>query len=177
LRFVVRTAGDPLALVEPVSRIGATLGPHQPLTEMYTLETLIAQSLTEERFYTQLLSTFGLVAFGIAIIGIYGTVAYSARLRLREIGIRIAVGAEPGSIRRLVIGQGLAPVVIGIVAGCAGAVFLVRGFAATLHHISPVDGPSFALGAGLFILLAVLAALIPARRAARVDPVEVLRTD
>ncbi len=91
------------------------------LTEIYPLDTLLAQSLTEERFYSRLLGSFGLVAFGLAGLGIYGSVAYSVRLRMREIGIRVAFGAQPGVIWRLVVGQGMAPVIVGIGVGCAGA--------------------------------------------------------
>jgi putative ABC transport system permease protein len=177
LRFVVRSIGDPLALVQAVRAAGATVDARQPLHELYTLETLISQSLTEERFYTQLLIVFGLFAFGLAAFGVYGSAAYAARLRLREIGIRIAFGAQPGAIRRLMVGQGLGPVAVGIVAGCAGAVPLVRGLESLLHGIAPLDLPGFAAGIGLFLVVAAVAALIPARRAAAVDPIEVLRAD
>jgi putative ABC transport system permease protein len=177
LRFVVRTAGDPLALVDRVRDIAANLAPSQPLTEMYTLERLIAESLTEERFYTQLLSAFGLVAFALAAIGVYGSVAYSVRLRMPEIGVRIAFGARPGAIRRLIVGRGLAPVAIGVVAGCGGAAVLVRGLASLLHDVAPLDPASFAAAAVLFAIAAAVAALIPACRAASVDPIEVLRSD
>lgn len=177
LRFVVRTSGDPLALVPAVRAAAATVDRHQPLNEVFTLETLIAQSLTAERFYTQLLMAFGGVAFALAAFSVYGTVAYSARLRQREIGIRIAFGAQPGAIRRLVVGQGLAPVAAGVVAGCGGGALLVRSLTGLLHGVSPFDLPSFAAAAGLLVAVAAVAALIPARRAASVDPIEVLRSD
>ena len=121
LRFVVRTAGDPMTLVPAVRELAAAIDPRQALTEIYPLDTLLAQSLTEERFYSRLLGSFGLVAFGLAGLGIYGSVAYSVRLRMREIGIRVAFGAQPGVIWRLVVGQGMAPVIVGIGVGCAGA--------------------------------------------------------
>jgi putative ABC transport system permease protein len=177
LRFVVRSAGDPLALTEPIRRSAAAIDPRQPLAEIYTLETLVAQSLSEERFYAQLLGAFGLVAFGLATAGVYGSVAYSARLRLREIGIRVAFGAAPAAVHRMIIRQGMAPVVVGILAGAAGATMLVRGLEALLHGISPLDAPSFVAAAAGFAAAAALAAWLPARRAARVDPVEILRAD
>jgi len=177
MRYVLRADADPMALVPTIRRLAAELDAHQPITEIYPLETLVAQSVTEERFYAQLLAAFGALAFVIAAAGIYGTVAYDARLRLREMGIRIAFGARPAAIRRLIVGQGLLPVAVGIVIGCAGAVALVRGLAGLVHGISPLDAPSFVAGALALAAVATLAALIPARRAATVDPIEVLRPD
>ncbi|MGD8331755.1 MAG: ABC transporter permease, partial [Acidobacteriota bacterium] len=177
MRYVLRADGDPLALVPTIRRLAAEIDGRQAVTEIYPLETLVAQSVAEERFYAQVLAAFGALAFVIAAAGIYGTVAYNARLRLREMGIRIAFGARPAAIRRLIVGQGLLPVVVGIVIGCAGAVALVRGLAGLVHGISPLDVPSFVAGALVLAAVAALAALIPARRAAAVDPIEVLRPD
>ena len=118
-----------------------------------------------------------LIAFGLAGLGIYGSVAYSVRLRLREIGVRVAFGAHPGAIRRLIVSQGMAPVVTGIVVGSIGAAMLVRGLEGLLHGVSPLDPASFAAAAVVLAAVAVVAAAIPARRAATVDPVQILRTD
>lgn len=177
LRHVVRTSGSPMSLAGPIRRLAAEIDRRQPITEVYPLESMLADSLAEERFYTQLLSAFGIVAFALAAIGIYGSVAYTTRLRLREFGIRIAFGARPGEVRRLIVARGLAPVALGVLAGCAGATVLVRGLESLLHGVSPIDPLSFAAGAGIFLLVAAVAAFLPARRASRVDPIEVLRAD
>ena len=177
LRFVVRTENDPRALVPTVRRLAAAIDPRQPLTEIYDLRALVAESLTEERFYAQLLSAFGLVAFGLAAVGVYGSVAYSARLRLREVGVRIAFGAEPRSVRRLIVKQGMLPVVAGIAIGCAGAAILLRGLESLLYGVSTFDPVSFAGGALTFAVAAAIASAIPAWRTSVLDPVTILRSE
>lgn len=177
MRYVVRTETEPLAVVPAIRRLAADIDARQALTEILPLDTLVAQSITEERFWAQILTAFGALAFVIAATGVYGTVAYNVRLRLREVGVRIAFGAQPRSIQRLIVAQGLSPVVLGVLAGCAGAAALVRGIEGLLHDVSPLDPMSFAGGATLFVMVATTAALIPARRAAAADPIEVLRSD
>ena len=141
------------------------------------MENLVAASLSEERFYAQLLSAFGLVAFGLAALGIYGSVAYATRMRLPEIGIRLALGAAPRAIRRHVVARELAPVAVGIAIGSGGATALVRSLEGLLHGISPFDPASFAAAAVIFAVVAAIAAVLPARRAAAIDPLTVLRSD
>ncbi len=177
LRFVVRTENDPRALVPTVRRLAAAIDPRQPLTEIYDLRALVAESLTEERFYAQLLSAFGLVAFGLAAVGVYGSVTYSARVRLREVGVRIAFGAQPRSVRRLIVKQGMLPVVTGIAIGCAGAAILLRGLESLLYGVSAFDPVSFAGGALTFAVAAAIASAIPAWRASTLDPVTILRSE
>lgn len=177
LRHVVRTTGPPTTLAAPIRRVAAAIDRRQPITEIYPLKSLLADSLAEERFYTQLLSAFGLLAFALAVVGVYGSVAYSTRLGLREFGIRIAFGARPREVERLIVGRGLAPVVLGVAIGCGGAAMLVRGLESLLHGVSPIDPMSFAIASGAFMLIAAVAALLPAYRAAAVDPIEVLRAD
>jgi len=176
-RFVVRTAGAPEALAPAIRGIAASVDARQAVTEIYSMENLVAESLSEERFFAQLLAAFGLVAFGLAALGIYGSVAYSTRVRMPEIGIRLAFGAAPQAIRRLLVLEGLAPVALGIGIGCAGAAGLVRSLESLLHGVSPFDGASFAATAAAFTAVAVIAAFLPARRAAALDPLTVLRSD
>jgi putative ABC transport system permease protein len=175
-RFAVRVAGaDPMHLVEPIRRVAAAIDPAQPLQDFIAFDALVAQSIEEETFYAKILGAFAAAAVLLTLIGIYGVVAYVTRQRDREVGIRMALGAGAGSVRRLVLGQGLLPVAVGLALGLLGGLAstgLLRGL---LHGIAERDVRTFALATILFAVVAAAACLIPANRAARVDPVTVLR--
>jgi putative ABC transport system permease protein len=117
------------------------------------------------------------VAVALAAIGIYGVMAYAVTRRTREIGIRMALGAERSAVTRLIVGQSLGLIAAGTVAGLAGAVALTRYLRTMLFEVAPLDAPTFAGMSALFVVVALLAAVIPARRAMRVDPVVALRCE
>ncbi len=138
-------------------------------------DALVAQSMEEERFHTQVLDAFAAVAVVLTLIGIHGVVSYTTRQRDREMGIRMALGAGATSVRRLVLTRGLAPVAIGLVLGIAGALAATRVPRGLLHGVAEHDLASFVAASAAFALVSAVACAVPARRAARLDPVQVLR--
>jgi predicted permease len=176
LRFAVRArSGDPLALVESVRRTVAEIDPDLPLESFISFEALVAQSIEEERFYAEVVGAFAAVGVLLTLIGLYGVVSYATRQRDKEIGVRVALGAGAGSVHRLVLGQGLVPVAVGLGVGWLCARAATRLLGGLLHGIPPQDAVSFGLATGVFGVVAAAACLVPARRAVRVDPVRVLR--
>jgi len=176
LRFAVRTAsGDPLQLVDPIRRTAAAIDTEQMLQEFIAFDTLVAQSIEEETFYTQVLGAFAASAVFLSLVGIYGAVSYTTRQRDREVGIRMALGATGSGVRRLLVGQGLVPVLFGLAIGWLGAWWASRLLAGLLHGVPERDLASFAGATMAFAIVAAVACLLPARRAARLDPVQVLR--
>lgn len=174
--FVVRTApGAEHGLIESIRRLAAEIDPQQPLQGFMAFESLVAQSMEEETFYTQLVTAFAATALLLTLVGIYGVVSYTTRQRDREVGIRMALGARARSVQSLVLSQGLLPVGIGLGLGCLGALAstgLLRGL---IHGIPERDAMSYATAVVVFALVAAAACFFPARRAARLDPVRVLR--
>jgi putative ABC transport system permease protein len=148
-----------------------------PLADIRTMDELLHASLARPRFTTLLLGLFSALALLLACVGIYGVVAYGVAQRTREMGIRVALGAQRGAILALVLRQAMTPVAIGIVAGIGVALLLTRFMGALLHGITPFDPVTFAVVVGLLGNAALLAAWVPARRAVRVDPLESLRAD
>jgi putative ABC transport system permease protein len=177
LRLLVRTAGDPLALLPSVRERLRALDPTLPLFDVTTLDDVVTSASARERFLLALLTAFAGVALVLAAVGVFGVVSYSTTRRTREIGIRIALGARRGTVAGLVLRQGLAPVLAGIAAGLVLAVLLVRGMASMLFGVAPFDPLTFAGVVGLLLLAAVLGCALPARRATRVDAVAALRSE
>ena len=141
------------------------------------MESLLADVLMPQRMGAQLLSWFAFLALVLAAVGIYSVVAYSVTQRRRDLGIRIALGAEGGSIFAMVIGGVMGPVILGLVAGVGAALLLGRTVAGFMYGISPTDPLTIAMvGAGL-VVVAILASALPAHRATRVDPIVALRTE
>jgi ABC-type antimicrobial peptide transport system permease subunit len=138
---------------------------------------VVSSSLETERFTATLLGGFALVALLLAVIGLYGVVSFSVSTRLREMGVRIALGAPGGEIRQLILRWALSLAALGIVIGAAGALGLTRLLDEMLFEVSPTDVPTFLLVAGLMATAALVASLVPAIRATRVDPIEVLRSE
>ncbi|MGH7576800.1 MAG: ABC transporter permease, partial [Longimicrobiales bacterium] len=174
LFLVVRSPTPPGALVGSVRSILARLDPALPLFDVQTLENRLAESLGSRRTPMVLLIVFAGVALLLAVVGIYGVLAYSVAQRTREIGIRIALGGQRGNILALVLRQGLVLAGVGLAAGGVAAFFLVRLIQSLLFGVQPMDPLVLAVTALLLGLAAVLACLIPARRATRVDPVTAL---
>jgi predicted permease len=172
---LMRAEGDPAALARPAREVmlrrdrGTTVFAVQPLTD------LVAQQLSASRFLTWLTGVFGFTALTLAIIGIYGLLAYSVGQRTREIGVRAALGAGRGQLMGLVVGQGLMLALVGVVAGAVAAALLGRFVETQLYAVRPLDVVSFAATAGVMIATAFIASLVPALRALRIDPINALR--
>jgi ABC-type antimicrobial peptide transport system permease subunit len=175
--FAVRTAGDPRALVNAISREVWAIDKDQPVTNVRTMDEIIDEKVAERRFQTLLLLIFAAVAVALAIVGIYGVLTYSVGQRLSELGIRVALGAPPSAILGLVLRQAGALIAAGIALGIAGAYGLTRFLQDLLFEVKATDWHAYAGAVALLAVVAVIAALIPARRGARVDPVVALRQE
>ena len=176
VRYVtVRTAGDPLAATEVVRREVAALDPNQTVTALKTTAQLFSENVARPRFNTLLLGLLAALAALLAAVGIYGVLSYAVAQRTREIGIRMALGAQSRDVLRLVVGQGLALVLTGIGIGTAAALLLTRLLASLLYGVSATDPLTFVAVPALLTLIALVACLIPARRATKVDPLVALR--
>jgi predicted permease len=173
--LMVRTSGPPLRSVSAIQRAVASVDPQLDVVDVQEMEHLVSQSLAQPRFNTILISTFGGLALLLASIGVYAVIAYSVSLRVHEIGIRMALGAQKPDILKLVVGQGLHPTLMGVVIGIAGALALTRFLSSLLYGVKPTDMPTFVGVSLLLIGLALLATYIPARRATKVDPMVALR--
>jgi putative ABC transport system permease protein len=175
LTTILRTTGDPTALAAGVRREVAALDPLLPVSRLRTMEQIVTASAGAPRFRAVLLGSFAALALLLATVGIYGVVAYSVTQRSRELAIRAALGARTNTLLRMVVSDGLAPVLLGLGVGLAGAFMLSRILAAVLFRITPTDASVFAGVPALLLVVALIAALVPARRATRADPMNVLR--
>jgi len=175
MNLLVRTAGDPHSYVSAIRRTVLAIDKDEPITKVMTMEELLAEGARQPRFVTTLLGGLAAIGLLLALVGIYGAVAYSVSQRLQEVGIRMALGAGRRDILRLVLRQGLAPACAGIVLGFTASLALTRLMASMLYHVSTTDPAIFTGGALLFAAVATSASYLPARRATRVDPIVVLR--
>lgn len=175
MMLVVRSAGDPVALAEPIRRIVHDLDPEQPVAEIRTMEDIVGQTLARQRFSAILLAGFSMAALLLAAVGIYGVLAYSVSERTREVGVRIALGAEPGGIVAMVMRDGLRLVIAGMALGIGGALALSNLLKTLLFGVGPHDPVTFILVPLVLMGAALLAAYVPARRASQVDPMQALR--
>ncbi|HEV2314197.1 MAG TPA: ABC transporter permease [Candidatus Acidoferrales bacterium] len=176
LRLSLRSAGgDPMALVPAVRQRLARIDSVQPITEVQTLEQILAQSRAQSKFTVALFGIFSGVALVLAIVGIYGVISYTVAQRMHEMGIRMALGADKRDIFRLVIGRGLRLAGIGIAIGLIAPFTLTRLMSSLLYKVSPADPLTIIGSAILFFAAALLASYIPARRASRTDPMAALR--
>jgi ABC-type antimicrobial peptide transport system permease subunit len=171
---VLRTNTDPAAVFASVRRVMSELDPTIP-PRLNTFTQIYSESLNSRRFNLLLVGAFALAALLLAMAGVFGVLAYSVAQRTREIGVRIALGASPGRILRMVLGQGLLTAGAGIVVGLLGSFLLTRTMSSLLFEVSPNDSATVVCVALLLILVAMLASYIPARRATRVDPMVALR--
>jgi len=175
--LVVRTAGDPDSLAGAVRNAIREIDPQQSIRGIATLHDVTAGSIANDRFFALLYTTFGALALVLAAVGVYGVVAYAVGLRWQEIGVRVAVGARDVDIARSVIGGGMRPVLVGVAIGAALAVPLARLIARQLYGIGASDPATFVTSPLVLIGAALLACYLPARRAARIDPIAALRSD
>ena len=173
--FMLRTAQDPAMLMSAVRQRLRELDPDQPIMRIATVDARIADSLKPQRFNTTLMSLFAALALTLAVVGLYGILAYTVVQRTHEIGIRLALGAQSGNIIAMVMKQGLSLTLLGLMLGLAGAAVLTRLLERLMHGVSVTDAPTFIAIALLLLAVALLACWIPARRATKVDPLIALR--
>jgi predicted permease len=175
MNFVVRTAQDPASIVSALRRQVAAVDKGVPLYEVATMDQLLSRSLAPQRFNLFLLGLFAALALVLAAIGIYGVLSFGVVQRTREIGLRIALGAHPQDIFRLIILEAAVLVLVGVTLGVAASIVLTRFMSALLFEVSATDPLTFTAVAILLLLVALAACYIPARRAMRVDPMTALR--
>lgn len=173
--FVVRSTNRSAPLEGMIRGAVHELDPTLPVYNLWSLDELVSRSMVQPRFLALLLATFSGIAMFLAAIGIYGVMAYSVAQRTQEIGVRMALGARPLHVLRLVLGQSIGMLIIGIVIGLAGAFALTRLMRTMLFEITATDPLTYASVIGLLTVVALLACYIPARRAAKVDPLIALR--
>lgn len=158
-------------------RVVQAVDPMLPVFNVRTMESVLADSLAARRFAMVVLALFAATAMILASIGIYGVMAYYVTQRMREIGIRIALGARPRDVLRLVVGRGVWLTVAGIGIGLLGAILMTRSLQSLIFEVKPFDPLTMVAGASLLVVVALSACFIPALRAMRVDPVLVLRAE
>ena len=175
MTFVIRTAGDPLAVAPAAHAAIREVDPRQAITELTSLDAVVHGSIARPRFFTVLLTGFAALAIALAVVGIYAVLAFAVQQRTREIGIRIALGAERRGTLRLVLRQGMTPVLAGVAAGLLAAAGLTRVMTGILFEIRPFDPGTYGVAALAVAGVALLACWIPGHRATRVEPMEALR--
>jgi putative ABC transport system permease protein len=177
MTFVARTSSDPQNSIQPISRAIYAIDKDEALRDVGTLDEVFASSLSGRRFSMTLLMSFAALALVLAAIGVYGVMNYSVVLRRRELGIRIALGAQTADVLRLVLRQGLALTLAGVGAGLLGAFALTHLMASLLYGVTATDSLTFAGVSGVLLAVGVLASYLPARRATKVDPMNALRAE
>jgi putative ABC transport system permease protein len=175
--LAIRTSDDPRAVMSLVRSAVRQLDPDLPIEQMKTLSELVAGTVADRRFYLTLIGFFALAALMLALIGVYAVMAYVVGQRSREIGIRLALGAAPRDVRLQVVRSAAVLVLVGLALGAGAALLASRALASLLFGVAPHDPLTFAAVVALLGLLGVAAAWLPARRAARLDPLAVLRTE
>jgi putative ABC transport system permease protein len=177
LSLAVRTKSDPHAVANAVTEAIHEVGPDIPVTDLLSMDDLIAKSMSPQQFNMMLLATFAGVALLLAAVGIYGVLSYTVRRRVREIGIRMALGASQSDILRLVVSDGMKPILVGIALGVVAALALSRLVASLLFGVPATDPLTFTAVALLLVLVGVAANTLPAYRATRVEPTQTLREE
>lgn len=177
MTFVIKTAGDPAGWASAARGAIHQIDPNQPLSDIEPLEAVLADSLARPRLVALLLAIFGGAALLLAAIGIYGVMMYIVTARTQEIGVRVALGASQARVLRLVVGQAMAMAGLGIAIGMAGALALTHLLGTLLYGVTPTDPLTFTAVALLLALVAAAASLLPARRAAAVDPMVAMRAE
>src|SRR6266550_6272575 len=173
--LMVRTLGDPQSLIPAVRNEVHSLDPNLPIFDVKTLTEHMRLALFPARVAATVLGSFGFVALTLAAIGIYGVTSYSVAQRTREIGIRMALGAQLNDVLRLIISQGVKLTAIGVGLGLAGAYLLTRAMSSLLYEVSATDTATFVTVSVLLVLVSLVASYLPARRATKVDPLVALR--
>jgi putative ABC transport system permease protein len=175
VNFVVRASNESAPLEGSIRNAVRELDPSLPVYNLWSMNELVSKSMVQPRFLALLLATFSGIALFLAAIGIYGVMAYSVAQRTQEIGVRMALGARQLHVLRLIFGQSLAMLLIGTVIGLVGAFLLTRLMRTLLFEVTATDPLTYVTVIGLLTVVALLACYIPARRAAKVDPLVALR--
>lgn len=175
--LAVKTAGDPEALANAVRDVVWSVDKDQPVALIQTLEKIVAAELADRRQQVRLLGGFALLALVLAGVGIYGVLAYAVSAQVREIGVRMALGARPGDVTALVVREGLRLALAGLALGALAALGLGRWMRSLLYEVKPADPATFAAVGVVLLAVSLAACYLPARRAARVDPLEALRAE
>jgi putative ABC transport system permease protein len=176
LNVVVRTVGDPMALAETMRRLARERSPDVPM-KFTTMEATVSDSVATPRFRTLLFGIFAGLAVCLAMAGVYGVMAYAVSQRSNEIGLRMALGASTGSMLRLILGQGLICASLGLTSGLAAAVGGTRLLTTVLFQVRPNDPWVYLAVAALLGVVTLVASYVPARRAAKIDPLTALRQE
>jgi predicted permease len=177
LTLVVRAVSDPLALSVPIQKQIAALNPELPVSDVLTVQQIIAQSVGNASLGATLMLAFAMLSLMLASVGLYGVLSYLATQRTSEIGVRMALGARRGQVLRLMLGDGLRPALYGLVLGVAAGAAAVRLIESMLYQTPPLDPTIFAAVAATLFAVAALACIVPAWRASRIDPMQALRSD
>jgi putative ABC transport system permease protein len=177
LVMTLRTRGNPRDVLADVRSVLRRLDPNMPLSDVATMEEIVAESVAARRFSLMLLTAFAGVALLLAAIGIYGVLSYTVGQRTKEIGVRMAMGAPRGHVLRLVVGEGVTLVIVGLTIGLGLALALSSVIRGLLYDVQPYDPPTLAAVGAALLAVALTASYMPARRAARVDPVQALRAE
>ena len=177
MTLVVRGLSDPKPLISAIREEVWAIDKDQPVTAIKTMDQFVADSISSRKFNAVLFGMFAGLALVLATVGVYGVISYSVSQRVQEIGIRMALGAEPSNVVRLVLGQGMVLVLTGVALGLGASMALTRVMTSLLFGVSSTDPATFVFVSFLLILVALLASYIPARRAARVDPMAALRSE
>jgi ABC-type lipoprotein release transport system permease subunit len=175
--FVVRTWKDPHTAIAGVRRAVAQVDSQLPVRDLRTQVEQIDLTLSQEILLADLTSTFGVLALALACVGLYGTMAYAVSRRTREIGIRVALGADRKSLRAMVLREGLLVVAAGVAVGIPAAIGLSRLVSSLLWGVHPIDAETLIAAPLMMILVAVIAIAVPTHRATRVDPMLALRCE
>jgi putative ABC transport system permease protein len=177
LQLIVRASSRPADLIVPIRHAIHLLDPYQPISNVTTMKDYLAEVLMKERFSAILMGTMAAIGFALAVLGLYGVMAYSVGQRTGEIGLRMALGARIGDILRLVLGHGVTLIACGLLVGLFGACLITRVLSETLYEINPTDPFTFILVAVVLASVALLACYLPARGATQVDPMVALRCE
>lgn len=177
MSLLVRTPGDPLLLANAVKKQVWAIDKDQPVFEVDSMENILSEWVAPRRFIMTVLINFGVIALILAAVGLYSVLGYAVSLRTREIGVRVALGAEPNNVATMILRQGAGLTLLGIAAGLAGAFALTRFMQSLIFGISTFDVPTFAGVTILLLVISVLASYLPARRAASIQPMDALRSE
>jgi predicted permease len=173
--IAIRTSLPPAQIIPPIRSSVRTIDPALAVADLQTMDQRVSEASALRRFQTSLFAVFAAIALFLAAIGLYGVMAYSVKQRTSEIGIRLALGAQPSHVLKLIVGQGMMLTLLGIFVGVAGAFGLTRLLSSLLYGIAPSDPATFVIVSVVLLAVSLLACYVPARRAMRVEPVEALR--